>query len=77
MKAAQRNRLGATGEAQPIGDLGHRPDPGEIALLARHEEHAILVADVDRQRHGHVGEDDGVLQRNEPQGLQDSPLLLT
>jgi hypothetical protein len=37
------------------------------AVVARHEQYLGLVADVDRERDGHVREDDDVLQRNEQQ----------
>ena len=36
-------------------------------LVLRHEQHALLVADLDGQRHVHVGEDDDVVERDEQQ----------
>jgi hypothetical protein len=33
--------------------------------VARHEQHALLVAHVDGQRDVHGGEDDGVVERDE------------
>ena len=41
------------------------PTSGVLALVARDEQHALLVADVDGQRDGHVREDDDVFERNE------------
>ncbi len=55
----------AAGEADLVRDLGHRADLGELAVVARHEQHALGVADVDRQRHAHVGEDHCVVQWHE------------
>ena len=36
-----------------------------LAVVLGDEQHALLVADVDRQRHAHVGEDDDVVERDE------------
>ena len=46
-------------------DLGDGADLGVLAVVDGHEQHALLVADVDGQGHGHVREDDDVLERDE------------
>ena len=62
---------GAAAARQPhaLRDLRHRADAGELVALARHQHDALLVADVDRQRHGHVREDDRVVDGDEQKGL--------
>ena len=65
MEAVQRHGVAAAGEPHLVRDLGHGSDLGVLAVVLRHEEHALLVADVDRQRHAHVGEDDDVVERHE------------
>ena len=55
----------AAGQPHAIGDFRHRANGRVRALVLRHEQHAVGVADVDRQGHVHVREDDGVLQRNQ------------
>jgi hypothetical protein len=44
--------------------------------VLRDEQHAVLVADVDRQGHVHVGEDDDVFEWYEEQGAQESSLVV-
>jgi hypothetical protein len=41
-----------------LDHVGHRAHGGELVALAGHQDHAVLVADVDRQCQGHVREDD-------------------
>jgi hypothetical protein len=43
------------------------PDLGELALVARNEEHALVVAHVDGERDIHRREDDGVFERYQEQ----------
>jgi hypothetical protein len=57
----------AAGEADLLGDLGDRADLQELVLMPRDEYDAAVVADVDRQSDAHVGEDDGVVQGDQPQ----------
>jgi hypothetical protein len=52
----------ATREADLVHHLGHRADLGELAVVARDQQDALGVADIDRQRHAHVGEDHCVVQ---------------
>ncbi|MGH2902246.1 MAG: LON peptidase substrate-binding domain-containing protein [Solirubrobacteraceae bacterium] len=52
-----------------LADLCHRADLEELVLVAGDEHDALVLADVDRQRDAHVGEHDGVLERNQTQGL--------
>ena len=69
--------LGATGQLQAVVDLGDGADGGERIVLAGNEEDLVLVADVDRQRQVHPGEDDDVVEGNKGKcahgsGLSDS-----
>ena len=41
------------------------PTVANSPVVARDEQHALLVADVDGQRHVHGREDDGVVERDE------------
>ncbi len=79
-KATLRVRLGRAGHAtvqadepdgrtaarQPhrVGHLCDGADPRVLALVARHEQHALFVAHVGGDRDVHVREDDGVVQRD-------------
>ena len=57
----------AAGQADALADLGDGADLRVLALVPRHEEHALLVADVGGDGDVHVREDDDVVQRNEQQ----------
>ena len=61
VQALERHGTAAAGQADALDDVGDGAHAGELVALARHEHHALVVADVDRERHGHVGEDDGVV----------------
>ena len=63
----ERDRDGAAGQPHAVGHARDGADGGVLALVLRHEQHALFVADVDRQRHVHVGEDDDVVQWDEQQ----------
>jgi hypothetical protein len=66
MEAGERNgEAGAAREADTLGHLGHGSDLRVLLLMLRNEQNALLVADVDRQRDGHAGEDDGVFEGDE------------
>ncbi len=69
MQALERDRRRAAGEPAGVDDVGDGPDGRVLALVARHEQDLPLVADVERQRHRHVREDDGVVQRDEQELL--------
>ena len=66
--AGERDGAAAAGQADVVGDLGDRADLGELALVARDEQDALLVAHVDGKRHIHGGEDHRVVQRDEQEG---------
>ena len=66
--AGQRHGAAAAGQPHAVGDLRDRADLGERAVVARDQEHAILVAGVDGEGHVHRGEDDGVVKGNEQEG---------
>ena len=57
----------AAGQTDLLGDLGDRADLEELVLVARDEHDALVVADVHGQRDAHVGEHDGVVERDQPQ----------
>jgi hypothetical protein len=63
--AGERHGPAAPGQPHAVRDLGDRADLGELAVMARDQQHAILVACIDRERHVHGGEDDGVVQGDE------------
>ena len=68
VQAGQRHGAASAGKAHGVDDVGNRADGGKIVLVARNEQHALLVADVHGQRDVHVGKDDDVFERNEQQG---------
>ena len=57
----------AAGQADAVGHRRDRADLGERVVVARDEQYAILVTDVDGKRHVHGGEDHGVVHRDENQ----------
>ena len=69
VQAGQGHGVAAAGQAHVLGHLGHGAHGGELVALARDQQHALLVAHVDGQRHGHVGEDDRVVHRYQQHGL--------
>ena len=71
VQAGQGDGAAAAGEADALVDLGDGADLRVLLLVLGHEQHAGLVAGVDRQRDGHAREDDGVLERDEQQVAHD------
>jgi hypothetical protein len=67
VQALEGDRTAPAGDADAVADFGDGADGGVLALVPRHEDHAIFVADVDGEGHVHAREDDGVLQRYEQQ----------
>ena len=68
VQAVQGHGAAAAGHAHALADLGDGADLRVLALVARDEQHALLVvADVDGDRDVHVREDDEVVQRYEEQ----------
>ena len=51
--------------------LGDHADLRVRAVLERQQQHVRVGADVHRQRHRHAGEDDQVVERNDPQVLHE------
>jgi hypothetical protein len=66
--SGERDGAAATGQPHAVGDLGDRADLGELPVMARDQQDAILVADVDGKGHIHGGEDDCVVQWDEQEG---------
>ena len=52
----------AARQAADLGHFGNDADGRVVALVARDEQDARLAADVERQRHAHIREDDRVVQ---------------
>ena len=59
----------AAGQPDLVADLGDGADLRVRVLVARHEQHALLVADVHGQRDAHVREHDDVLERDQQKGV--------
>ena len=67
VQAVERRCPDAAWQTHAIGDLGDGADRGVFAVVPRHEEHALLVADVGGDGDVHVRKDDDVVKRNEQQ----------
>ena len=70
MEAVQRDSAPAAWQPDAIGDLGDGADLRVLVLVLGHEQHALLVADVDGEGHVHVGEDDDVFQGDEEEAYR-------
>ena len=57
--------LGSAGEADTIGDLGHRAHGGEVVLGRGEQQNLLLIAGFDGQRERHARKDDHVLERDQ------------
>jgi hypothetical protein len=55
--------------ADALRHLGHDADLRVLPVRARQQQDVRVLADVDRQRHRHAGEDDQVVERDDPQVL--------
>jgi hypothetical protein len=64
VQADEADRRNAAGQADALGDFGNRADLCVLRFVARHEQHAFLVAHVGGDRYVHVREDDDVVKRN-------------
>jgi hypothetical protein len=62
MEAVQHDGAPAAGQAHLLRHLGDDADRRVLRLVARDEEHALRVPDLERQGDGHGGEDDGVFE---------------
>ena len=69
MLAGERHGAPAAGQADVVLDLGDGADLEELVLVAGDEHDALVVADVHGERDPHVGEHDGVVERDQPQQL--------
>jgi len=65
VQALERNGSGTTGKAHGVEHVHDRADRRVLVFVPRDEQHALLADDVDRQRDGHVREDNEVLQGDE------------
>jgi hypothetical protein len=72
--ALEHGAAGAAGEPDALGDAGDGAHGGVLAIVARNEQDALLVADVDGQRDVHRGEHDGVFKGDEEQCGHGQPL---
>ena len=62
---AQSRDLRAAGEAAGLDDLSDRSDLRVLAVMPGNEQDPRLIGRVQRHRHRHPWEDDGLIQRNE------------
>ena len=67
VKAFERDGTGAARQADAVAHGGDSADRRVATLVTGDEQHLGFVADVDRERGGHVREDDDVFQRNQQQ----------
>jgi hypothetical protein len=65
VEALEVHGPGAAREADVLCHGGDRADLGVLAVVARHEQDTLLLADVGTERDVHVGEDDDVVERHE------------
>ena len=72
--ALEHRAAGAAGEPDALGDAGDGAHGGVLAVVARDEQHALVVPDVDGQRDVHRGEHDGVFKGDEKQRGHGQPL---
>jgi hypothetical protein len=64
MEPFERDGTRPAGKADVLPDLGDRADGGVLAVVPRHEEDALFVADVDGEGDVHAGKYDGVVERD-------------
>ena len=67
VQALEGDRASTAGEPDAVGDLGDGSDACVLVVVLGHEQHPLLVADVDGEGDVHVGEDHEVLQGYEQQ----------
>ena len=65
VEAVQHDGAAAAGQAHLLRHLGDDADRRVLRLVARDEEDALGVADLERQRDGHGGEDDCLFERDQ------------
>jgi len=75
VETVQGHGGGSSGQPHAPRDLGNGSDARVLALVHRHEEDALVVADIDGQRHRHVRENDAVLERDQQQIGQETLLV--
>jgi hypothetical protein len=66
--ARQDGGVAAAGELQTLDHVDDRADVRVLGLVTRYQEDLFLLADVDREGHGHAREDDGVVEGDQSQG---------
>ena len=71
VEAAQHDGAPAAGQAHAVAHVGDGADARERALVTRHEQDALLVADVHGQRQVHRREDDDVLEGDQQQSAHE------
>ena len=59
----QRDGGDAAGQPGDLDDVGQNADLRVLTVLGGHQQHALVVADIDRQGDVHIWEDDCVFQR--------------
>jgi hypothetical protein len=64
-EALEGHRRKAAGQAHAVRHPGDGSDRAELLAVSWNQEHAIRVPHVDRERRGHAGKDDRVLDRDQ------------
>ena len=67
VQALEGDGATSAGQADAVRHLGDGADLRVLVVVLGHEQHALLVADVDGEGDVHVGEDDDVFQGDEQQ----------
>ena len=65
VQADHGGHVGAARQLAALDHLGHHADAAELAVLARQQEDAVLVAGVDRQGRRDRGEDNRFVKWNQ------------
>ena len=73
--AGERRRPRTAGQPDDVGGLGDRADVGVDAVVDGDEQDPLAFGHVDRQRHGHVREDHGFLERDQQHLCQVSSFI--
>ena len=75
METHQRHREPAAREPHALGHVRDDPDSCVGLFVAGHQEHALVGADVDRQRHRHAREHHRIVQRNDSEPVHSDTMV--
>ena len=68
LQAGHHRREAASGDTDPLDDVGDRAHVRVIRPVARDQHHLLLVPHVGGERHGHARKHYGIFEGDEPQG---------